>query len=299
MSSPSHFAGLFNASDFAYGINKTTPALQVIGGPNTTSGAQALQLAFGYTQTNDGLVFNPLNTNAPIIVGGNSSTETVTPSAVSNSTPTIYSSSSVTSTFAYLHGNGDSIRSGTAGLQEALNVAGAAAGGTVIVDAGWTGLGGTTAMIAAATIPSGVKILDNRGGFAQSPLLATLTLTNAQILALEATPIQVIAAPGAGSLIQVLGWALENLNTGTAYVNGGAIELTYGSGGGLAAATVAATFLTSPTATETITANGGSAAAAGTASVNEGIFITNATAPFITGTGTMKVWISYNVLSGF
>ena len=51
------FAGFYNAASFAYGINKTTPALLVVNGPNTTSGAQALTLAFGYTQTSDGIVF--------------------------------------------------------------------------------------------------------------------------------------------------------------------------------------------------------------------------------------------------
>lgn len=177
MANPSKFAGIYNASDFAYGVNKTVPALQVIGGPNTIVGAQSLQLAFGYTQTSDGIVFNPLNTNAPILVGGNSSSETVTPSAVSNSTPTIYSSSSLTGTFAFLHGNGDSIRSGTAGLQEALNVARGAGGGVVIVDAGWYLIGGSAAIIDAAVVPGNVSIWDTSSGgpFVGAALVPTTT----------------------------------------------------------------------------------------------------------------------------
>src|SRR5271170_6207533 len=165
MGYPSRFAGHYNAGEFAYGINKTTPPLLVIAGPQAT-GSGTLTLTGATTQTNDGTVFSPLNTNAPITVGGNSNTETVTPSAVSviGGNPSPYSQSTVTASFTYLHGNGDSVRSGTCGLQEAINYAASKGGGIVIVDAGWTMLGGTDAMIEAAVEGAGVSIQDNRTG---------------------------------------------------------------------------------------------------------------------------------------
>lgn len=90
--------------------------------------------------------------------------ELVTPTAVSNSTPLIYGTTSVTATFAFVHGNGDQIRSGTAGLQEALNAAQAAGGGVVIVDAAWYVLGGSAALIAAASVHDTVGIWDTSSG---------------------------------------------------------------------------------------------------------------------------------------
>ena len=294
MGYPSRFASYYNAGEFAYGINKTTPALLAISGPNTTSGAQALQLAFGYTQTNDGTVFSPLNTNAPINVGGNSSTETVTPSAVSASTPTGYSTTSLTATFAYLHGNGDQIRSGTAGLQEALNYASSKGGGIVIVDAGWTLLGGTQAMISAATIPANVDIQDNRTGAAGS---VTFVLIPAQIEAMEATPIELLGAPGANSFYQI-NKAVFSTSTGTAYTGGGSIKVGYGSSltSDALAADPAATLLTG-TQPQIATEAGASIAGAGTNYLNQGLYINNGTAPFAAGTSSLTVTLYYSIIT--
>jgi hypothetical protein len=298
MANPVQFAGRFNAAEFAYGVNKTVAALQVINGPNAT-GSGTLTLAFGTCVTQDGKSFNPLNTNAPITVGGNSSQETITPSAVSASTPLQYSTTTLTGSFTYLHGNGDQVRSGTCGLQEALNVCSAYGGGLVVIDAGWTALGGTQAMIEAATIPANVSIEDLR--FGQSGgLTAQFTLTNAQVLGMEATPVELLPAPGTNSVYVINKATLVNLNTGTAYANGGAITIGYGTTAATNAlsGTVAATFLTSPTATEIITVAGGvTSATAGTSLLNEPIYITNATAPFITGTGTLQIQLEYSLIT--
>lgn len=296
MGYPSHFAGFYNAGEFAYGINKTTPALLAIAGPNTTTGAQALQLAFGYTQTNGGTVFSPLNTNAPINVGGNSSTETVTPSAVSASTPTIYSSTSLTATFAFLHGNGDQIRSGTAGLQEALNYAASKGGGIVIVDAGWASLGGTTAMIQAASVPASVTIQDNRaggGGVQQS----NDVLTNAQILALNATPVELLPAPGVGNFYNIIKATVVNESAGVAYTGGGNIDIGYGTAGTVQPIAISDALMsaTAPAVTQgagTVLAN-----VAESTLDNQPIFVSNATAPFAAGTGTLRIALEYTVVS--
>ena len=161
----SRFSGEFSAFEFAYGINPAIAPLLAINGPAAT-GAGTLTLAYGYFTTQDGTVVNyPLNTNAPITVGL-TQPETVTPSSVSNSTPGIYGSPTVTATsFTYLHGNGDEIRSGTVGLQEAINYCyNVYGGGTVFVDARWAMFGGTSAMIASAVVPPNVTIADVRNG---------------------------------------------------------------------------------------------------------------------------------------
>lgn len=172
----SHIAGLYNAGSYAYGINRNVPALLVLIGPNTT-GVGTLNLIYGTVALTDGTIINPLNVNAPIWVGGDSAMELVTPSAVSASTPLVYGTPSVTATFSFVHGNGDQVRSGTVGLQEALNAAQAAGGGVVIVDAAWYTLGGTAAIIAAASVHDTVGIWDTSSGgpFIGASLIPTTT----------------------------------------------------------------------------------------------------------------------------
>jgi hypothetical protein len=288
----SRFAGMYNASAFAYGINPQVPALQVINGPAVT-GSGTLTLVYGTFSTADGTQVTPLNTNAPITVGGNSNTETVTPSAVSASTPLIYGTATVTATFTYVHGNGDSIRSGTCGLQEALNAASGFGGGEVIVDAGWVKLGGTQAMLDAATVPAGVTIQDNRG----SGQLATMTktLTSAQLLTLNGTPVELLPAPDALSYYLVLNATLTT-SSGTAYTGGSAITIGYGTTAATNAmsGTIASALVAGQTTVEAISiGNGVTSATAGSSLLGKPIYITNATANFATGTQTLQINLIY------
>lgn len=158
------FGGSFNALAFAYGVIPSNPSSgQVISGPVAT-GSASVTLAFGYVTTFDGIKYSPYNTNAPILIGEGSASETVTPSAVSNSSPDAFGTCIITATFAQLHGIGDQVRSGTVGLQEAINYVAGYGGGNVIVDAKWTSFGGTNAMLAAAVVPPSVSIIDERSG---------------------------------------------------------------------------------------------------------------------------------------
>jgi len=61
---------------------------------------------------------------------------------------------------------------------------------------------------------------------------ATVTLTNAQILALRAAPITVVAAPGAGKWVQVLGGCLINNYTGAYTESADNLALRYVNGSG-------------------------------------------------------------------
>lgn len=162
------------ALDQFYGgpLGVSPPAL-TIGTGNSATGAQSITALTAYTIDQGSNVVNPLNTNAPIIVGGGSNAETVTPSAVGSSSPSTTGFSpnnaaiTLTATFANIHGPGDTISSGTCGLQEAINLASASGGGEVLVSPAWFSAGGTVALIQAAIQPSTsaspaavVKIID-------------------------------------------------------------------------------------------------------------------------------------------
>jgi hypothetical protein len=298
----SSFAGLYDAIDFAYGINPKVSPLLVISGPSAT-GSGTLSLVQPTTNLPDGTILSPLNTNAPITVGGNSNVETITPSAVSivGGAPPAYGQSSVTGTFTYLHGNGDEIRSGTVGLQEAINHASSKGGGQVIISATWSVYGGTQAILEAVTVPANVSIWDNRTGGEQDSV--TVTLSAAQVNTMFTTPVELLPAPAAGSFYVVNQAILVNENGGTAWTGGGAIEIGYGNANPPAVdaltGTIAATFLTSPTVKQVITLAGSQLASEAEVSTVDalGIFISNATAVFATGTGTLKVRLLYTLMT--
>ena len=157
---PSFFAGQYSARAFAYGINQSVAPLQVAIG--TAAGVGTITLNMGNIVTPDGITFMPLSTNAPITIGSGATSETQTPSAVSCTTPTTYQTCQVTANWTNTHGTGDLVSSGTVGLQEAINYAHAQGGGNIDISAQWASLGGTNALIAAATPYSNVIIEDNR-----------------------------------------------------------------------------------------------------------------------------------------
>jgi hypothetical protein len=298
---PTFFAGQYRAVAYAYGIVPEIAGL-IVDNPSgsTSGGTQTLNVAFGNVTLQDGTVIAPLATNSPVTVGTGANADTVTPSAVSNSTPQVYQSSSFTATtFSHAHGTGDKVASGTVGLQEAINAASGAGGGVVIVDAAWVQAGGTDAIIEAATVSAGVSILDNRTGGEEGD--ATVTLTAAQVNTMFTTPVELIPAPAAGSFIVVDQAILVNENGGTAWTGGGALTIGYsnanpGSPNALTG-TIAATFLTSPTVKQIITLAGAQIASAAESTVDAlGIFISNAGAVFATGTGSLKIRLLYSVV---
>lgn len=304
MSNRSKFAGLYRALDFYYGgpnaNNSPNSLVLATAGPNP-AGAGTVYLNTGVAVLTDGSQSAVLNTNAAVLVGSGTNQETVTPSATTYPSSTIPGQAGFTATFSNVHGVGDPVASATVGLQEAINQAHSDGGGTVVVDAQWTAAGGTSGMISAATLPSGVVILDNRLGFTGGTYLtATGTLTNTQTKTLHSAPTLLVAAGGAGTLIVPLYCVLENVFDTAAFAAGGAIALAYGSAGTvLVTDTLAATFLTSPTESEIgillpLTADIGTSAN----TLNKGLYIAAATADFTTGAGTLKWRLTYQVLTG-
>jgi hypothetical protein len=155
------FNGVRSAIDYAYGVNAKIAPLRVDVG-NAATGSQTITLAYGFVTLADGTVINPLSTTAPITIGIGANAETVTPSAVSCSTPTLYSTCSITATFANTHGEGDVVASGSFGLIEAVNDA-HTLGGLVAIDGRFAQAGGVTATITGNKGFTNVCILDYRG----------------------------------------------------------------------------------------------------------------------------------------
>jgi len=158
------FAGLYNALDYAYGQVPNVAPLVVDIGNTSTTGSTTLTLSFGNITLGDGTRVMPLSTLAPITAGSGTNAETVTPTAVSCSTPGTLDTCTITATFANLHGTGDQITSSTWGLDEAIIAAQGSGGGQVLISGAWGTDGGTNAMITAAPVFSAVTLQDTRSG---------------------------------------------------------------------------------------------------------------------------------------
>lgn len=123
-----------------------------------------------------------------------------------------------------------------------------------------------------------------------------LNVTSANILAMNGAPVTLIAAPGAGKTIHLKSCVAIFDSTATTYANGGVIYLAY-AGAATTPITnnLAATFLTA--GDKVYPMNALTAAGGYSMWVNSGISITNDTAPFITGTGVMRLLVEYDVVT--
>jgi hypothetical protein len=121
-------------------------------------------------------------------------------------------------------------------------------------------------------------------------------LTSANILAMNATPVTLIAAPGAGKIAIVEDILLKMVTTATQYANGGAVEFRYTNGSGAkVTADIAAAVITAGAGTSYTKVSGVEASL--TPVANAAIVVTNATAAFITGTGTGVLTIKYRIVT--
>jgi hypothetical protein len=127
----------------------------------------------------------------------------------------------------------------------------------------------------------------------------TVALTSANILAMNGAPVVVLAAPGAGKAIIVDNFLFEMTRTSTAYANGGVVSFQYHTTTTSVphAGTIAASVVTGGAGTVQTYLGPNVGSSGLVIPANEGIDITNATAPFITGTGTAKVFVKYRVVT--
>lgn len=298
----SFFGGMFNAWNYAYGVNPGFPSPIRVDIGNGATGSGSVTLAFSYVTTQDGLnLANIIQTNTPITIGLGTNAETVTPSAVSYPNPNAYDGGTITATFSNLHGTGDLITSGTYGLQEAINAANAAGGGIVLVDAIWFANGGTNTILNAAVLPSNGSVsIQNTGAGGGASLTTTVTIANAEVKTLFSVGTQLLPAPGAGNAWVIDSMTVENVYLTAAFAAGGAIQASYGTGVTTpASATIAATFLTSPTANQMVTVAGAMASTLSSTVLNKAITLDAATADFTTGGGSLIVKLKYHLFTGF
>jgi hypothetical protein len=156
--------GGFSASAFNY-------SAPILTGSASGSGV-LITLAANPVQTAaDGTPFTPFATNAPLTFGvGLANAETVTPSAVSYTA--VPGSVQVTVTTANAHNAGETVASGSAGLQEAINYVVALGGGMVFIDPSYVG---TSAQVNAAVGNALVTLEDLRTGANVRPSVIALS----------------------------------------------------------------------------------------------------------------------------
>lgn len=144
------------------------------------------------------------------------------------------------------------------------------------------------------------NVINSTGATTNLIQYVTVPLTATTINAMNATPIVAIPAQGTGTLIEVQSAVLDLVYGSAAFANGGAAQLSYGSGTTYAASvTVAATVFTTFSANQAIKFAGALAVNATSNCLNTAVNFTNATAAFITGTGaTGSLRISYIVHTG-
>lgn len=121
-----------------------------------------------------------------------------------------------------------------------------------------------------------------------------VSLTSANLLAMNGTPVVVIAAPGAGKAIRLKSCVAIFDSTATTYANGGVIYLSYNNTTPITN-NVAATFLTA--GDKVYQLNPLNSAAGINTLTNTALTITNDTAPFITGTGVARLLIEYDIVT--
>lgn len=122
---------------------------------------------------------------------------------------------------------------------------------------------------------------------------ATVTLTAAQVIAMFTTPVQIVPSAGAGKVVQFVD-AVNFLDAGATPFSGGGTVRFQNATGTILSATAAATTVTSAT---DVIASIPSSSTTTLNLANMGIFISNATAVFAAGNGTLKVTVTYRVIT--
>jgi hypothetical protein len=131
----------------------------------------------------------------------------------------------------------------------------------------------------------------------------TVAMTATQWNGMYATPVQLVAAPGAGLMVIVDSVYLNLIYGSAAFVGGGSVGLQYGNtahlAGEAASATEAASDFTSAVANTMYRIGGGLSTGAGTAAaINTAVYISNISAAFTVGTGSsFNVIVNYRVVS--
>jgi hypothetical protein len=209
-----------------------------------------------------------------------------------------------TDAFVALAANGglsNTLSSGNIFVGNSSNVA------TGVAMSGDATVSNTGVLTIGAGAVNGSKIGANAVDYANLALdvaaSATISLTAAQIKALYDTPVQLVAAPGAGKLI-VIDSILWDIAYGTTqFTAGGVLAAQYGNtvhgAGPVASGTLAAASLNGVAASGFLSNGGiaGGLSVAKTASLNTAVYLSNQTADFATGDSTATLYVRYRVVT--
>lgn len=126
-----------------------------------------------------------------------------------------------------------------------------------------------------------------------------IVMTAAQLQGMNAASFTLVAAPGAGITLVPMRIIFEMKRTVTAYANGGVITFQYHTATTtLHSGSIPASRLTTAGAANTLDLLVADSPTNSLAcAANDAIDITNATAPFITGTGTAVVTVFYDIVT--
>ena len=133
------------------------------------------------------------------------------------------------------------------------------------------------------------------------PLTVEVPLTAANIIAMYTTPVLVVPAVSNKAIV-VDSVSFIITRTATAFTGGGVVSVQYnstanGAGTSVQASTIAATVVTGAAGTTYSTRPPATLSDVATASINGiGLYISNATAVFATGTGTATVKVTYRLV---
>jgi len=125
----------------------------------------------------------------------------------------------------------------------------------------------------------------------------SVPITSAQILSMSATPIQLIPAPAAGKNIIVDNTMFTMTTTSTQYASGGPVVVqlgntALGAGTSVLATNIPASTVTAAAGTSYTKVNSPTSY---TSSAGVGLYLSNQTAAFTTGTGTAIVDVWYSI----
>ncbi len=129
----------------------------------------------------------------------------------------------------------------------------------------------------------------------------TGTISAAQLAALYATPLLLVAAGGANTALIVEDFVLETIYGAAQYTAGGAIAVQYDStahgAGAAASATLAAATVNAYVANAVVGLAGSLASVASASVINKGLYLSNATQAFATGDSTFVYHLWYSLIT--
>lgn len=161
----------------------------------------------------------------------------------------------------------------------------------------------TTSSTGIASSVGTSNLVDNAVTSAKmSPLLlkyATVAISAAAFNGMYATPIQLVAAGGANTLVVLQQLQLVMTYVGAAYAAGGVAAVQYANtanGAGIIASSTLAAATLHATASATFTMNPGIVALPFATTANQGLFLSNITGAFTTGDSTIVAHVWYRTI---